>query len=57
MCVMNTGEAPASLDAGRYGERSAGFSQAVDVVSGKTMALKETLIVPPMEMWVMELKK
>ena len=57
MCVMNTGEAPASLDAGRYGERTTGFARAVDVVSGKTMALKETLSVPPMEMWVMELKK
>ena len=66
MCVMNTGDHPAVVDFSHYAERTAGFTSAVDVLSGKsyvflggsgqpvTIAKRE---IGPMEMWVLELKR
>jgi len=56
-CVMNTGDTTAVFDADRYTERTAGFSQATDIVSGQSISLKEPLTIPSMEMRIMELKK
>lgn len=57
MCVMNTGEALAKIDYGNYSERTAGFSTAVDVVSGKAYPMSGGITVAPMNMLVLELKR
>jgi glycosidase len=57
MCVMNTASHGATVDFSRYAERTAGFVRGTDVVTGKVYALGETTVIPPMEMWVLELGK
>jgi glycosidase len=56
MCVMNTGSNAATVDLSRYAERTAGFTRAVDVLTGKQMPAGKTEI-PPMDMWVLELQQ
>ena len=66
MCVMNTGDRAAMVDLGHYAERTAGFTGAVDVLSGKTYTItggkgQPIMIgkteIAPMDMWVLELMK
>ena len=66
MCVMNTGDHPATVDFSHYSERTAGFTSAVDVLSGKAYAItggKGQSIttgkreIAPMDMWVLELMR
>jgi hypothetical protein len=60
---MNTGETSATIDFSRYAERTAAFTRAVDVLSGTnyeitgTPAGTQAPAIPPMQMWVLELKK
>ncbi|HVU54898.1 MAG TPA: glycoside hydrolase family 13 protein [Puia sp.] len=57
LCAMNTDSLPAPLDIERYHERTAGFSQAIDVTTGKHYPLREIPAIPAGEMWILELKK
>jgi glycosidase len=57
LCAMNTDSLPARVDIGRYNERMAGFSQAVDVITGKSYPLQDIPAIPAGEMWILELKK
>ena len=57
MCVMNVGRKSAPVDFGHYVERTAGFTQAVDVVSGESFPMTTIMAVGPMQMKVLELKK
>jgi len=57
LCAMNTGKEPATLDIDRFRERTAGFSHAIDVISGRTYTLADQTEIPPGQMWVLELKK
>jgi len=57
MCVMNTDTVAASLDAGRYAERTSGFDQALDILTNTRYPLKDPLAIPPKQMLVMELRK
>jgi hypothetical protein len=57
MCVMNTADGAATIDFSRYDERTAGFTRAVDILSGRSYALTEKLQIPSMQMWILELKK
>ncbi|HWK06544.1 MAG TPA: glycoside hydrolase family 13 protein [Puia sp.] len=56
MCIMNTGSNAATVDLSHYAERTAGFTRAVDVLTGKQMPAGKTEI-PPMDMWVLELQQ
>jgi glycosidase len=57
LCAMNTGKEPALLDIDRFRERTTGFSQGIEVVSGRRYSLADRLELPAGQMWVMELKK
>jgi neopullulanase len=57
MCVMNTGKEAIAVDFNHYAERTAGFVQAVDVVSGDSFHMTTTMPVAPMQMKVLELKR
>ncbi|GAA4332377.1 alpha-amylase family glycosyl hydrolase [Flaviaesturariibacter amylovorans] len=56
MCILNAGATAAAVPFSRFPERTAGFTQARDVLSGSTYATSGTLTVPPMGMLVLELK-
>ena len=56
LCAMNTGMQPVSLDLNRYAERTTGFTQAVDVLTGKSRQIKQPAQLPARTMWVLELK-
>ena len=55
LCAMNTGNAPVTVDFGRYRERTAGFATGVDVVTGQRFPLGQGATVPGRTMWVLEL--
>ncbi len=57
LCAMNTGEADARVEAGRYAERTAGFGVAVDVLTGQRYMLKDGISVPAGQMFVLELQR
>jgi hypothetical protein len=69
MCIMNTGDSSAKIDFSRYAERTAGFTRAMDVVTGNyySIAVKNgvdnrrltdiKMEIAPMQMWILELKK
>lgn len=57
LCAMNTDSLPARLDIGRYNERTAGFSEAVNVLTGRRYPLQDTPAIPAGEMWILELKR
>jgi neopullulanase len=57
LCAMNTGKKEAVLDINRFRERTEGFSQGVDVLSGQRYPLANPIAVPAGEMWVLELVK
>ena len=57
LCAMNTDSLPARLDIGRYNERTAGFSEAVNVLTGRRYPLQDIPAIPAGEMWILELKR
>ncbi|HEU4472469.1 MAG TPA: glycoside hydrolase family 13 protein [Flavisolibacter sp.] len=56
MVIMNTGAKEKTIDPRRFSERTKAFSNAVDIVSGKTNALSGSWTLPARAIWVMELK-
>ena len=56
MCVMNTGDTTMPVNFSKYSERTNGFSKAVSVVDDATYQTNKTVTIPPMSMWVLELK-
>ena len=57
LCAMNTGMKPADVDFSRYIQRTAGFTEGVDVVTGQHYPLGQTAEIPGRTMWVLELRK
>jgi glycosidase len=57
LCVLNTGESPAGIDFDRFRERTAGYAEGVDVVTGRHYPLGQKATIPRREMWVLELRK
>ncbi len=57
MCVMNTNNAPATIDLTRFTERVKDFGKAVDVATGTLFSLEKTLTVGPEYLLIMDLKK
>jgi neopullulanase len=57
LCAMNTSNNPVKVDFGRFAERTAGFSQGVDVVTGQHYALNQPVEMPGRTMWVLELRQ
>lgn len=55
MCAMNTNAKPATISLSRFAERTAGYTLARDVVTGKSLALGDSLKLKPMSNWVLEL--
>jgi hypothetical protein len=53
---MNAGEAPATIDFSRYGERTGGFTKGVDVLTGQQYPLEQKAEIPGRTTWVLELK-
>ena len=56
MCVMNTDTKERTLDFGKYPERTEGFSKAENVLSKDAFTTAQKYTIPPMRMWVLELK-
>ena len=57
LCAMNTGMKPADVDFSRYSQRTAGFTEGVDVVTGQHYPLGQKAEIPGRTMWVLELRK
>jgi len=57
LCAMNTDSIPAMVDAGRYAERTSGFTEAVDILKGVNYPLHRPIEVPAGQMLILELKK
>jgi glycosidase len=57
MCIMNTGRDAAKIDFANYSERTAGFSQAADVVSGTAYPMNTVMSIPAGQFWVLQLQK
>ncbi|MFB6456503.1 alpha-amylase family glycosyl hydrolase [Chitinophaga sp. Hz27] len=57
MCVMNTAKESRKLDVNYYNERTGGFSSARDVITDKVYKLDNSLEIPAMQEWVLELSK
>jgi glycosidase len=57
LCAMNTGNAPVQLDLSRYAERTAGFAEGVDVLTGRRRPLGQPAELPGRSMWVLELRR
>ncbi|HVU96217.1 MAG TPA: alpha-amylase family glycosyl hydrolase [Puia sp.] len=56
LCAMNTGNATVTVDFRRFRERTKGFSQGVDVVTGEKYPLAQPATLPGRTMWVLELQ-
>lgn len=56
LCAMNTGEHPVDLDFQQYSERTHGFSQGVDVLTGERHPLDRQASLPGRTLWVLELQ-
>lgn len=56
LCAMNTSKAPVTVDFGRFSERTAGFREGVDVVTGQRYSLDRQAQLPGRTMWVLELR-
>ena len=56
LCAMNTGNAPITVDFGRFTERTKGFTQGEDVLTGERHALGQVATLPGRTMWVLELR-
>jgi glycosidase len=56
LCAMNTGNAAVALDFGRFSERTKGYTQGVDVITGEKRPLAQPAQLPGRTMWVLELQ-
>ena len=56
LCAMNTGNRPATIDFQRFSERTNGFSQGIDVLTGERHPLAQRATIPGRTMWVLELQ-
>jgi glycosidase len=56
LCAMNTGNRPVTLDFSRFSERTHGFSQGTDVLTGERHPLAQPAQLPGRTMWVLELQ-
>jgi hypothetical protein len=54
---MNTADTDREIDFGNYAERTVGFRLATDILSGDSHALNEKIKIPPVQLWILELKK
>jgi len=57
LCAMNTGMKPADVDFSHYSQRTAGFTEGVDVVTGQHYPLGQKAEIPGRTMWVLELHR
>ncbi|MDP1810788.1 MAG: alpha-amylase family glycosyl hydrolase [Sediminibacterium sp.] len=57
MCVMNSDKKEHQINFEKYAERTTGFSKATNVISNNTFKTSGKAIIPPMQMWVLELEK
>ena len=57
MCVMNSDKKERQINFEKYAERTTGFSKATNVISNNTFKTSGKAIIPPMQMWVLELEK
>jgi len=57
MCAMNTDSTAASLNPENYSERTSGFHQATDILSGCQFSLNTPISIPGGQMRIMELRK
>ncbi|MBX2946770.1 MAG: glycoside hydrolase family 13 protein [Cyclobacteriaceae bacterium] len=57
MCVMNTGEKEMMVDFSKYIERTAGFTNANNVLTGESIQISAPFKIKPVSMVVLELKK
>jgi glycosidase len=57
LCAMNTANAATLLDFSRYAERTAGFTEGVDVLTGQRWPLGQPVKLPGRTMWVLELRR
>ena len=57
MCVMNTGDEPATIDLSRFAERINGFAKAFDIATGTTFTLQPKLTLGGKYLLTMELSK
>jgi glycosidase len=57
MCVMNTSPDNRTIDFSRYRERTGGFSNAKNVITGDKINTSEKPLIGPDEMWILEMEK
>ena len=57
LCAMNTGMKPADVDFNHYSQRTAGFTEGIDVVTGRHYPLGQKAEIPGRTMWVLELHR
>jgi glycosidase len=56
LCAMNTGNRPVEIDFARFTERTTGFSQGVDILTGEHHPLNQAVSIPGRTLWVLELQ-
>jgi hypothetical protein len=56
MIALNKNEAPVALELARFQEHVHSYSQVLDVISGETQALGDTLILPARSARLLELR-
>ncbi|MDB5193017.1 MAG: alpha-amylase [Segetibacter sp.] len=57
MCMMNTSDKERDIDFTQFAERTEGFKQARNVVTGARFGTNKKLTIPAKRMWVIELSK
>jgi glycosidase len=57
MCVMNTSDKEQTIDFSKYGERTNGFSTAIDVLNNKSYNTSSTITIDSTHSLIFELKK
>jgi glycosidase len=57
MCIMNTDHSTRQIDFTKYAERTAGFIKATNIITGDSYDVSNQLMIPPNEMWLLELKR
>jgi glycosidase len=56
MCIMNTNDAPATLNVKRFAERLNGFTSGTEVATGKTIPVNADIQIPAKYLYVLDLK-
>jgi len=56
MCIMNTSTKESQVDFSKYTERTSGFTKAENVLTDYVLNTSVKTNIPPMRMWVLELK-